>query len=210
VQVMLALRFEVLICNFSTPIAFLEYFNLSRRQIVLLHITAPHNMPLDPVTAFGLAGNVIQFIDFGCNLLSESLDLYHSASGSTAENVELEIVAKDIKDSIAPLLVSAESSSVTLTYQKLLRSCDDIAKELLSVVDKLKVKDGPHRKWRSFGKALRSIWKKDEVSKLRSRLSELRDQIVTHVIADSRDIIRYLNPIYVLVWQRLTFGAATK
>ena len=147
-------------------------------------------MPLDPVTAFALAGNVIQFIDFGCNLLSESLDLYRSATGTTVENIELEIVAKDIQDNIAPLRISARSFPTASHYSKLLQSCESVAQELLSAVEKLRVEDGPHRRWRSFGKALRSIWKKEEISKLQGRLGTLREQIVFRVINESRDSLR--------------------
>jgi hypothetical protein len=145
---------------------------------------------MDPVTVVALAGNVIQFIDFGCNLLSESVNLYHSAAGTTTENIELEIIAKDIRDNIAPLRESAGSCLVPSNYQQLLQSCDNIALELLLVVENLRVKQGPHRKWRSFNKALRSIWRRDEISNLQRRLGLVREQIVLKLINELRYSLR--------------------
>lgn len=51
---------------------------------------------LDPFTALGLAGNLVQFVDFLYKLLSESKSLYASSIGASAENIILETVAKDL------------------------------------------------------------------------------------------------------------------
>lgn len=146
-------------------------------------------MPLDPITAFGLAANVVQFVHFGSNLLSESIDLYNSAIGATASNIELETVTKDIQESIAPLHASVQEFPTTSSYCQLLTSCDDVAQKLLAAVEKLGVKDGPRRKWRSFAKALLSVWGKEDISRLQERIGTLRDQIVLHITKEARDIL---------------------
>lgn len=104
-------------------------------------------MPVDPATAFALAGNIIQFIDFSSNLLSESLAIYRSVTGTTTKNIELSIVIKDVQHCIAPLRQAAKSSSSASNYRELLEACDKVANELLSAVERLSVKDGPNRKW---------------------------------------------------------------
>lgn len=148
---------------------------------------------MNPLTAFGVAVNFIQLVDFGCNLLSDTVTLYQSATGTTLENIELEIITKDIQKMIEPLCTSRKGSGLSSTYLALLDSCDDVARDLLSAVEKLKVQVAAHKKWRSFGKALRTVWKKEEISRLRARLEKLREQIVVHVIRESGDRLRYVQ-----------------
>ena len=54
-------------------------------------------MGLESIAALNLAGNIIQFIDFGCRLFSKSRELYKSSDGVLAEDVELEIIANSLK-----------------------------------------------------------------------------------------------------------------
>jgi hypothetical protein len=148
----------------STRFDFTHFIPHSAQQAKehFIYFISFHKMPLDPVIAVALAGNVMQFIDFGCRLLSKSIDLYHSFNGISAENSELEFVARDVQDLISPLRLSAEARSTTpapdsleqstqispaaSTILSVLKSCDAIANELLSAVEELKVKNGPHRK----------------------------------------------------------------
>lgn len=51
---------------------------------------------LDPLTALSIASSVIQIIDFGCRLVSETQQIYHSASGATKYNVTLREITEDI------------------------------------------------------------------------------------------------------------------
>lgn len=50
---------------------------------------------MDPLTALSLAGNIIQFVDFGGRLLGGAGEIYHSAEGSLKVHDELELVATD-------------------------------------------------------------------------------------------------------------------
>lgn len=45
---------------------------------------------MDPLTAFGLAANILQLVDFGSRLLSTGREI--SQTGSTLENAEIEQV----------------------------------------------------------------------------------------------------------------------
>jgi len=106
---------------------------------------------MELLSALSLAANVVQSIDFSCNLLSESRQIFQSTSGTSAENDELESVAKHLQEIIAPLWKSAGPNPGKSTISKVIQSCNDVAKDLLEAVEKLKVKERPHRKWRSFG-----------------------------------------------------------
>lgn len=49
---------------------------------------------LDPFTALSLAASVVQFIDFGVRLLTDSAELYHT--GTLLQHEDLEIITSDL------------------------------------------------------------------------------------------------------------------
>lgn len=51
---------------------------------------------MDPLTALGLASNIVQFVDFASKLISQSHEIYQSADGALEDNVALEHVAKNL------------------------------------------------------------------------------------------------------------------
>ncbi len=143
-------------------------------------------MVLDPLSAIGLAGNVITFVEFGCSLLSKSREIYVSASGSTSENDQLEIIAMDLRQHTAKLRPPDDRRQIDdEAFVKLLDSCHQAAEEFLDVIQQLKVK-GTHRRWHSFRKAVASVWAKDKLSAMQSRLDSLRGGVVLHVMSCTR------------------------
>lgn len=42
---------------------------------------------LDPLTALSVAGNVVQFVHFGCHIAATAHDVYSVSSGTSEENV---------------------------------------------------------------------------------------------------------------------------
>jgi hypothetical protein len=64
---------------------------------------------MDLLTALSLAGNIIQFVDFGTRLLSTTKALYRSSVGSLAINDELELVTSDL----SILIIKLKDSSVS-------------------------------------------------------------------------------------------------
>lgn len=49
---------------------------------------------MDPLTALGLAGNIVQLVDFGCKTLSESYEIYKA--GSTSAHEAINFIATDL------------------------------------------------------------------------------------------------------------------
>lgn len=47
---------------------------------------------LDPLTALSLAGNVVQFVQFGCTLAAKAHEVYSFKSGTAEESLEMESV----------------------------------------------------------------------------------------------------------------------
>jgi hypothetical protein len=55
------------------------------------------NLAMDPLTALSLAGNVVQFVEFASSVAILAHKLYQSATGSTKDNDELEMLARNFQ-----------------------------------------------------------------------------------------------------------------
>jgi hypothetical protein len=49
-----------------------------------------------PITAVGFAASILNFIEFSSTLVRGTYELYHSASGMTAENAHISNVIADL------------------------------------------------------------------------------------------------------------------
>jgi hypothetical protein len=144
---------------------------------------------MDPLTAFSVAGTVIQFVDFGHQLLRNSVQLYKSSRGALKANEELELVTGDVQCVISKLQGSlfAKQSDFALPMAKedgcqetFMKICDEAAKiatELLEKLNGLKVDKGKQRKWESLKAAVRAAWSKEEIESLEKRLLRLKESI---------------------------------
>lgn len=138
------------------------------------------------LAAVGLAGNIIQFISFGSELVSKTAEIHNSASGASSAFVDLDYVSESLKSLTEPFL----NQSNTTQLREISERCNGVADELLEVIASLKVHSKSATKeptkWQSFRKALKSIWKKEQVDALRLRLQLLRDQISLHLVSDTK------------------------
>lgn len=144
---------------------------------------------VDPFSALGVAGNIVQFLDFGSKLVSKGKEIYSSADGSSITNVELEIISQDLHE-ITDSLASTPPSNLSQIYnlgddemRRLATSCKAVAEQLLGVVRDLKVDENcKHRRWKSFRQALKSVWKDSDIQSLQDRLDGFRGQLTIRLI----------------------------
>jgi hypothetical protein len=140
---------------------------------------------LDPLTALGLASNIVQLIQFTSDLVAKGRDIYQSTDGTLVEHLELEAITKSLEDlslEVAlPNIGSLRLTKVERQLQQLCEGCRKAANELLDVIQKLKAQ-GPHKRWVSFRQALNSIWREDEIQALSIRLERYRRQIDTTLL----------------------------
>ena len=142
---------------------------------------------MDPLTAAGLAGNIITFVDYSTKVLSRARQLHESATGATEENDELEDLTRNLKELVdrtrrRPSLVPRKShSSLGITSEKVLDSlsqqCTQVADELLETLNSLKVK-GDGRTGKSAIQAVKSVWKQDHISSLQRRLDRISKLLI--------------------------------
>jgi len=130
---------------------------------------------MDPLTAIGLAGTVVQFVDFGSRVLLEGRELYKS--GSVKLNVQAEAVTRDLLDFSVKLEQSSRLHNAArppteneLALRKLCDDCHGVAKQLLAQLAKLKPKLVPPRDLpRHASNENKGIWLKN----LREHQSEV-------------------------------------
>jgi hypothetical protein len=147
-------------------------------------------MVIDPVTATGLAGNIVQFVQFASDIVSKFREIYTSAAGAARETVDLVTLAEN--DIALQLRTSLRSpgiiSALTKEDQQLedVRvQCREIATELLEALDMLKVKGTPG-KWKSFKKALKTVWEEKKLEAMGERLAAFNNLLTRHMVIDTR------------------------
>ena len=152
---------------------------------------------LDPLTALGVAGNVLQIIDFGIRLVSEGNEIHRSANGTLEENRAAEELAKDLESLTRDLSKSQENwikahgatqlDPEEIRLRNICDKCTEIAVDLNIHLQKLKVPEGAkHRKLKSYKQALVSVWRQDKVEDIARRLAKYQDAINTHVLLGLR------------------------
>jgi hypothetical protein len=135
------------------------------------------------LAALGLAGNIVQFVDFGIKLFRHGKELYKSAEGGKAEHLELEAVTTDLKRLAQQLQQTVgPATQDDIALGKLAAGCEKLACELLEVLEKLKVKKEQNRKWESFQQALSLVLKEKDIRALEKRLEKYREQLGKRLI----------------------------
>ncbi|OAL37221.1 hypothetical protein AYO20_03397 [Fonsecaea nubica] len=145
-------------------------------------------MVLDPLSAIGLAANIVQFIDFSRRLISDAKEIYHSTNGTSAENVELQDVAESLSRLSSTLISPLDPSQAAVAQTeaeivKIAAASRVVGDELQAAIQSLTAGDGSRKKWRSFLQALKTLWKRDKIAKLRKRLEDARSNLSVHVLS---------------------------
>ncbi|KAL3428753.1 hypothetical protein BDV09DRAFT_201272 [Aspergillus tetrazonus] len=140
-------------------------------------------MALDPIA---LTGNIVQFIDFATKIISEIRERY--ATGSTAENEELKLIAtslKNLSDGLIPRLNRGTATKTVAernSIEDLAHACNGVANDLLSLMNDLTLQPGSNRKWRSFRRGVRAALEKSTVVTLEGRVKNLQSQLVLEIV----------------------------
>lgn len=133
---------------------------------------------MDPITAVGFAASILTFIDFSWNLVTGTYEVLQSAGGTTAENAHIGNVIDDLHAATAALKSRQLGRS---EHEKALRQlaskCSNLSKELLCLLENLKVK-GKNSAWKSLKAKWESMRKEKDISSMETRLSEYRSQIL--------------------------------
>jgi hypothetical protein len=142
--------------------------------------------------ALAIAATVVQFIDFTSGLVAQGVEIYQSSSGRLLEHEELERITSSLSETTAKIqeCFASQRRRRELTHiekqqEKIGLDCQQVADELLQILDQLKLQK-EKTKWRSFRQALLAMWKEKKVNALEDRLERFRRQMVLIILAALR------------------------
>ncbi|ORY04867.1 hypothetical protein BCR34DRAFT_591070 [Clohesyomyces aquaticus] len=172
---------------------------------------------MEPISIFGLAVNILQVVDFSTKLLREAHELHQSTTGQKAEYVELQQISESLSGKcdtiettqndqsglgsddlqISKLVTSLEKRKAVADsargMSEIATSAKKVAQDLIAVIQKLKLSDGPKKRWKSFRQAVATFWNRDEIERLQRRLGELRGQLQTIMVSHTRATLEKLD-----------------
>lgn len=161
---------------------------------------------MDPFSALSVAAAVVQFLDFGCQVVSKAKAINRSVDGISIDHAQSEAAAKRLAKlaegmrSSLQLESTASSSSGngfvlvsrhTLPEDEAIKilctSCVDLSQELIAKFDRLRVSTGAkHRRWKSLRQALKSVWSKRAIDDISDQLNKHRKELEGHVLLSLR------------------------
>jgi hypothetical protein len=140
---------------------------------------------MEAVAAVGLAGNIIQFIDFAAKVVTKGHRIYQSADGSLSEYNDLQLITSDLLVLQTKLERSQEQDSTPTScneddeaIQKLAAASTKLAQQLLKRLNAVKAQ-GRFRRWKSLRQAVKHVCSKAEVDDMARRLSQFREELQT-------------------------------
>lgn len=155
---------------------------------------------LDPLTALGLAGNLIQVIQFSYDIVSEGNKIHNDSGTVLSQNKTAEEVATDLSELTQNLKVKQEEWRVAhgcaalepdeTRLRKLCDRCVEVAFELQIQLNKLKAKDGRANRLKSYKQALISVWRKDAIEEIADRLKRYQQELDTRVLLGIRQSLQ--------------------
>ncbi|KAI1325279.1 hypothetical protein F5Y16DRAFT_378439 [Xylariaceae sp. FL0255] len=152
---------------------------------------------MDPVSAFGLAASVVQFLTFTQSILSKATEIHNSVNGQPTDLASIVNIyehlqsfsvrftsqaskAADIASSTHTGVDDAQEISALINIlQGSKADCDHI----IGLVNKLNVGAEPRRSWKSFKAALELVWNRREIEELDKRLQRAQSAVTLHMCA---------------------------
>lgn len=132
---------------------------------------------MDPLSSFGLAASIVQFITFATTLIHRSIEIYGSGSLDEIRSLEdtyqtLSQFSHRLGSSGNVNDVDRELHSQVHSLMSLSDSCHDDCEKLLKVVSKLKAATNARRRLlKTFKAAWATFIKDDKIASLEKRLA---------------------------------------
>ncbi|KAF2994212.1 hypothetical protein E8E14_001000 [Neopestalotiopsis sp. 37M] len=137
---------------------------------------------MDPLSAFSLACNILQIVEYGANVLSRAAEYRDAPNGALNQHNTLHDVLQSLKGLNAELGATLPSSSIaqrtTVPNTRLVvanKECIRIADELIALLEKLKVKKSSTLE--ALRMSIKSVWYESKVKALKHDLAEAKDNL---------------------------------
>ena len=139
---------------------------------------------MDPLSAVGVAGTIVQFVTFASTLISKSTEIYNSASGSSTEVLDLHHVSQHLQQ-LSNKLTVASSEEVSV-FRDIIEAAKQDCEKVSDLVEQLKLKDGASRQWKSFRAALKVVCHGHEIARLEGRLERTQNAVTLQLNVEAR------------------------
>ena len=137
------------------------------------------------MAGLSLATTTVQFIDFGCKILSKTYQVYKSSSGLPEQQETLSEVASrlhKLSSQLAEALATERAlpgdTIAKMEMQIICHDCRKVADELASILST----SSDHTKIGSFRQALKLHWNEERINNLADRLVEYRQQLILCIL----------------------------
>ena len=144
---------------------------------------------LEAVAAVGLASNVAQFIDFGCNFVSEARSIYETSRSSkgavrdlTTKTTSLQSSLKSIQSGLKRDLQDHPEDQALAEVSK---QCSQTATEIDESLQAI-YPPGATRKRDALRSAWLSVWQEERLQSLEARMDSLNGLLAVALLASLR------------------------
>jgi hypothetical protein len=127
---------------------------------------------MDPLSAIGLASNIIAFMDLASKLISRTYEAYNSSTGTSKEITDLtqvigdlQATARRLSNQVWPARTDDEVAVLNLS-----RKCQDLSNDIVDILTKLQMK-GRKSKLKNIQVAWKTMREKGNLEAIEKRLN---------------------------------------
>jgi hypothetical protein len=146
---------------------------------------------MDPVTAFGLAAGILQFLDRGSRYATTAWKIYRSGQEGLKDVAEIRVIVEDLQNALKSLQLSVPKASGEGETQpgivRLAKECQKVAGDLVDSLSKIPTAER-FGKMEAYKAAIKVIRNKDEIHNLQGRITEFRQQLTFHLLVSLQSV----------------------
>ncbi|KAF2730145.1 hypothetical protein EJ04DRAFT_586887, partial [Polyplosphaeria fusca] len=141
---------------------------------------------MDPLSALGLAANIVQFVEFGATVFRETKEI--AEHGSTVSSKDLASLAADFSNIAGNIKRNKDDRvAVNLSVEEkalcdLAQNCIDLASEIAEALEGVSASSSNRSTWENVVKALRNRWSRRRTDELARRLGDYRSQLTLRLL----------------------------
>lgn len=154
---------------------------------------------MDPVTAFGLAASILQFVQFSSDIFKTAYGSYQTLQRDDVDGIceRLKVLSNELDDSLQsaagpashserqPLLPRAHESKAEIFLRDLAKSCRQDCEKLVNRLGILRNRSGPRQFWASLRDALNGSLSsgQDSLHQIQDRIKQHESTLTVHMCA---------------------------
>jgi hypothetical protein len=146
---------------------------------------------MDPVTAFGLAAGILQFLDCGSRYATTAWKIYRNGQEGLKDVAEIRVIVEDLQSALKSLQLSVPKASGEGETQPgivtLAKECQKVAGDLVDSLSKIPTSER-FGKREAFKAAIKVIRTKEEIHNLEGRITAFRQQLTFHLLVSLQSV----------------------